>query len=98
MCASLGMFPHFSMYAALQPVPKMQPILQSVSVYAEAMRVPMVSLTRAATLIGKFYLVSVTISKLGDAISYSFFQCSLKRLDDIFAFDTLNVKALGPSL
>lgn len=53
--AILGTEPTFSMYAALTPVPKMQPILISLSVYDEAMRVPVVSLINAATLMGRPY-------------------------------------------
>ena len=57
-CAILGMFPHTSMYAALQPVPKMQPILTSRSAYADAMRVPVVSFTSAVSLMGRSYKVT----------------------------------------
>jgi len=52
MCANLGIEPQFSMYAALQPVPKIQPIFIEVSVYAEAIKVPVVSLINAMSLIG----------------------------------------------
>lgn len=55
MWAILGMEPAFSMYAAFTPVPKIQPIFISESVYEEAIRVPVVSLIRAATLMGSPY-------------------------------------------
>ncbi len=53
MCASFGMDPQSSMYAALQPVPKIHPILTFSSVYADAIRVPVVSLMSAVSLIGQ---------------------------------------------
>lgn len=54
-CASLGIEPQFSMYAALQPVPNMQPILIAWSVYAEAISVPVVSLIMATRVMGRFW-------------------------------------------
>lgn len=42
------------MYAALQPVPKIQPIFMAWSVYADAISVPVVSLIKAARVMGRF--------------------------------------------
>lgn len=80
----------------------MQPIFISGSVYAEAIIVPVVSLIRAATLMGRPWVILDWRRQRGEWYrwdkTYSLLQDVLQRGNDILALDTVNVKALGPAL
>ena len=95
------MEPQSSMYAALQPVPKIQPIFILGSVYAEAISVPVVSLIKAASRMGTPWdrqYIGLLYESEDLMRTYPSSKSSLKHRDHILALDALDVEALGPAL